>query len=203
MRQSSVILSGDLTEFFRGEVTTARDELGMQLDDIIEYYLVRLLCDYSRPGTPAPNGEEPLALMYKRAMDAPPGERVQILKNLGDGALYVSGFFVEFVEKSLVDIDYYIAMGGNAYGSLSETIGGHKNGETIAELYAKLAKKFNELVDLLNEVASKGAKADALSHQDMLKMYDRWTRTGNHRIQKKLADVGLFPVGRKPKDFNQ
>lgn len=203
MRQSGVILSGDLTEFFRTEVTSARDELGIQLEDMLEYYLVRLLCDYSRPGTPPPNGEEPMALMYKRAMDAPLGERVHILKNLGDAALYVSGFFVEFIEKSLVDIDYYIAMGGNAYGSLSETIGGQKNGETFAELYAKLAKKLPELVDLLNEVASKGPKADALRDQDLLKMYDRWTRTGNHRIQKKLADVGLFPVGRKPKDFNQ
>lgn len=203
MRTSSVILSGDLTEYFRSEVTTARDELGMQLDEIIEYYLVRLLCDYSRPGQPAPNGEEPLALMYKRALDAPVGERVQILKDLGDAALYVSGFFVEFIEKGMVDLDYYITMGGNAYGSLSETIGGQKNGETFAELYAKLAKKFPELVDLMNEMASKGAKADGLSDQALLKMYDRWTRTGNHRIQKKLADVGLFPVGRKPKDFNQ
>lgn len=203
MRQSGVILSGDLTEFFRSEVVSARDELGMQLDEIIEYYLVRLLCDYSRPDAPPPNGAEPLALMYKRAMDAPLGERVQILKNLGDAALYVSGFFVEFVERSLVDLDYYIAMGGNAYGSLSETIGGQKNGETFAELYAKLAKKFTELVDLLNEVASKGAKADGLSDQALLRLYDRWTRTGNTRIQRKLADVGLFPVGRKPKDFNQ
>jgi hypothetical protein len=203
MRQSGVILSGDLTEFFRSELVSARDELGMQLDEIIEYYLVRLLCDYSRPDAPPPNGTEPLALMYKRAMDAPLGERVQILKNLGDAALYVSGFFVEFIEKSIVDLDYYIAMGGNAYGSLSETIGGQKNGETFAELYAKLAKKFTELVDLLNEVAGKGAQADGLSDQALLRLYDRWTRTGNARIQRKLADVGLFPIGRKPKDFNQ
>ncbi len=126
----------------------------------------------------------------------------RFLKNLGDAALYVSGFFAEFVERSLVDLDYYIAMGGNAYGNLSELIGGQKNGETFGELYSKLANKFTELVDLLNEVASKGAKADGLSNQDLMRMYDRWTRTGNHRIQKKLAESGLFPVGRKPKDFN-
>jgi hypothetical protein len=202
MRQSSVILSGDLAEFFRTEVLSARDELGMELDEIIEFYLVRLLCDYSRPEAPPPNSKEPLALMYKRALEAPIGERVQILKNLGDAALYVSGFFVEFIERSLVDLDYYIAMGGNAYGNLSELIGGQKNGETFGELYRKLAGKFTELVDLLNEVASKGAKTDALSDQDLLRMYDRWTRTGNHRIQRKLAESGLFPVGRKPKDFN-
>ncbi|MBC7794692.1 MAG: hypothetical protein H7Z43_13390 [Clostridia bacterium] len=198
-----MILSGDLTEYFRTEVTSARDELGMELEELIEFYVVRLLCDYSRPETAPSNGNEALALMYKRALEAPIGERVQILKNLGDAALYVSGFFVEFIERQLVDLDYYIAMGGTAYGSLSELIGGQRNGETFGELYAKMAEKFTELVDLLNEVASKGAKADALSDQQLLRMYDRWTRTGNVRIQRKLADVGLFPVGRKPKDFNQ
>lgn len=202
MRRSGVILSGDLTEYFRSEVTTARDELGMDLEELLEYYVVRLLCDYSRPETQPANGNEALALMYKRALDAPIGERVQILKNLGDAALYVSGFFVEFIERQLIDLDYYIAMGGTAYGSLSELVGSQRNGETFGELYGKLAKQFATLVDLLNEVASKGAKADALNDQQLLRMYDRWTRTGNARIQKKLADVGLFPVGRKPKDFN-
>src|SRR4051812_33834822 len=123
----SLIVSSDLGEFFRNEVTDARSALGIQMTDMEEFYLVNLLCEFSRhdKATPAP-GEEPLALMYKRALDAPLKERVQMLKNLGDVALYISGFFAEFIERSLVDIDYYVSMGGHAYKNVSSLVGGTK-----------------------------------------------------------------------------
>jgi len=186
-----LILSKDLGEFFRKEVSTAQTSLGIGLSELTEYYLVNLLCDFSR-GPRAPElGHEPLALQYKRALEARPGERFHLLKNLGDESLYVAGFFAESIERSLVDVGYYISMGGNAYGSLSEMMGAQRNGATFAELYEELAEGFPGLVDLLNEVADR-ARAKAEDDHDLLKIYERWLRTGSTRAQRQLHERGLF-----------
>ncbi len=201
-KSSRLILSNDLGEFFRQEVTDAKGSLGIKLSDSAEFYLVNLLCDFSRQGSAPAVGEEPLALLYKRALEASAAERVQLLKNLGDLALYVSGFFTEFIERSLVDVDYYIAMGGNAYGSLASLVGGQRHGATFGELYLQLARKFTELVDLLNQIAER-TRDKAESDAELLKLYDRWVRTGSQRIQKLLLEKGLLPTEGLPTDYVQ
>lgn len=193
MSDSRLILSQDLGEFFRQEVADAKGQLQIRLNDATEFYLVNLLCDFSREDQAPGVGSEPLALLYKRAMEATPAERFTLLKQLGDLALYVAGYFVEFVESSAVDVDYYVAMGGNAYGNLSSMVGHRKNGESIAELYTQLAQRFTELVDLLNEVADR--QRDSGRDRDLLRLYERWTRTKSVRIQRLLAERGLFPAG--------
>lgn len=188
---SRLILSGDLTEFFRDEVKEARSDLGIDLKDSTEYYLVNLLCDFSHRKTAPTPGEEPLAFIYKRSLEASPLERLQILKDLGDLALYVAGFFAEFVEKSLVDVSYYISMGGSAYHSLSDLHGQKPKGDTFAELYAQLGHQFTELVDLLNEIAERTRGANN-SHQNLMRLYDRWARTKSERMQRRLVENGLL-----------
>jgi len=192
-----LILSPNLSEFFREEVTEARESLGVDLSELAEFYLVNLLCDFSRKDTAPATTNEPLALLYKKALDSSVVERVRILKNLGDTALYVSGFFAEFIERSLVDLDYYIAMGGNAYGNVSELVGSRPQGESHAELFEQLSRRFAVLVGLLNEIADRSREVGETS-EEMLRLYDRWIRTGSQRIQKLLVERGLMPHGAKP-----
>lgn len=198
-----VIVSHDLTEFFHNEVTCARADLGVSLNETTEFYLVNLLCDFSRRDkkniTP---GEEPLAFMYKRAREANPTERVVLLKDLGDVALYMSGFFTDFIERSLVDVDYYISMGGTAYSDLSGLVGAQRHGGTFAEMYNQLAVRFTELVDILNQISDRSAK-NSDADKDLLKLYDRWTRTGSERIRKLLLAKGLLTAPGLPTEFNQ
>jgi hypothetical protein len=190
----SLIVSSDLGEFFRNEVTDARSALGIEMPEVIEFYLVNMLCEFSRHDKAvAVPGEEPLALMYKRALDAPVERRVQLLKSLGDMALYISGFFTEYIERSLVDIDYYVSMGGTAYSNVSSLVGGTKKGETFAEIYGQLSKKFTELVDLLSEISDRARAPNDKQSSDLLKLYDRWARTGSSRLRKLLVDKGLVP----------
>ncbi len=202
MTQSRVILSNDLGEFFRKEVTDARDSLGIELTELAEYYVVNLLCDYSS-GARAPGlGDDPLALQYKRALEATPAQRFQLLKSLGDESLYVAGFFAESIERSLVDVGYYISMGGHAYGSLSDMMGAQRHGATFAELYEQLATRFPELVDLLNEVSDR-TRSNAEDNHDLLRIYERWLKTGNARLQRALHERGLFVRDRLPDDYEQ
>jgi hypothetical protein len=196
---SGVILKPDLTEFFHGEVSEARSHLGLELSQHTEFYLVNLLCEFSRTGVAPTPGDEPLALLYKRALEAEPVERVRILKELGDLSLYVAGFFVEFIERSLVDLDYYISMGGNAYNNVSDLVGMQRGGAQHAELYRQLARRFTALVDLLNEVSDR-TRAEELRDRDLLRLYERWLRTRSERIRKMLLDAGLLPTA--PTEFD-
>jgi hypothetical protein len=191
MTQSRLILSNDLGEFFKRELSEAESALGIEVSELAECYLVNLLCDYSKRGHNPELGEKPLALQYKRALEAMPAERFHLLKSLGDESLYVAGFFSEFIERSLVDVSYYISMGGNAYGSLSELVGWQRHGSTFARLYEQLATRFPQLVDLLNQVSDR-ARSKVEDNNDLLKVYERWLRTRSVRLQRILHERGFF-----------
>ena len=199
-----LIISKDLNEFFKNEVVSARADLGVKMSDLTEYYLVNLLCEFSRRDNvnTAQPGAEPLAFLLKNANEATPAERVQRLKHLGDVALYVAGFFTDFVERSLVDVDYYISMGGNAYGNLSGIIGNQRHGDTFAELYGQMSVKFTELVDVLNQIAERSQQKNG-TDADLLRLYDRWARTGSERIRKLLLERGLLPSDGVPTEYIQ
>ena len=89
-------------------------------------------------------GLRPLALMLADAASAESIEhRNRLLQRIGDVALFVSGFFADGLAEKAVDIDYYVHMGGNAYGSLSEEVRGTFRGATRSQTStSELAIKF-------------------------------------------------------------
>jgi len=197
-----VILSSDLEGFFLEQVSGARQSLGIQMTDHLEYYLVNLLCDFShRTSAPVP-GDEPLALLYKRALEAEVLERISLLKDLGDLSLYVAGFFVEYIERSLVDINYYISMGGNAYNSLGDLVGRQRSGRTVADVYRELADRFEHLVDVLNCV-SDSSRERSNGDSELLKLYERWLESGDPKLHKQLLDKGLVTAFSNPSEYEQ
>jgi hypothetical protein len=82
-------------------------------------------------------------------------------------------------------------MGGNAYSSLADTLQRSVSGRCIAAIYAQLARKFQPLVDALNEVSE-------MSHQhsdaDILRLYEIWMKTGSPRAHGLLKQLGVQPV---------
>lgn len=197
-----LIQTTDLGEFFRDEVKEASSNLGVKISDLTEFYVVNLLCEVSKAGGQPLPGDEPLALIYKRALEAPLADRMRLLKHLGDAALTMTGLFSEFIERSLVDTSYYVSMGGNAYGNLSSIMGAQPRGETFAEVYGQLATRFTTFVDILTQIADRFVQLG--DHSDLLKVYDRWSRTGSARAHKLLLQRGLiFGAGHDPKEFDE
>ena len=197
-----VILSADLEGFFHEQVSDARQSLGIELTDHLEYYLVNLLCDFShRASAPVP-GDEPLALLYKRALEAEMLERISLLKDLGDLSLYVSGFFEEYIERSLVDINYYMSMGGNAYKSLGDLMGRQRSGRSVADVYRELADRFEHLVNVLNRV-SDSSRERSNGDAELVKLYERWLETGDPRLHKQLLEKGLVTAFSRPREYEQ
>ena len=187
----------NLRDFFRESIDDAIEHQGVKVDAHAAHYVVNLLTLFSRSEQLyEDNGDsygiKPLALMMADAADAPTiTERNFSLQRIGDVALFISGFFADSLAHKLVDLDYYIYMGGNAYSSLSEEIRGTTRGRALASVYRELAGKFQIVVDVLNEVRD-GARQS--SDIDLLRTYEVWLRTGSKRAAELLKQNGVIPM---------
>ncbi|MBI1909404.1 MAG: hypothetical protein HYS22_04465 [Deltaproteobacteria bacterium] len=157
-----------------------------------EFYLVNLLRDFLKTEKVYENRsdtfkEEPLALMLQRAFDADQTSKVTILKKMGDFSLYIAGFFPNSLSRQLVDIDYYIKMGGSAYQTLSQA---PKSPRALRDIFLELAEKFLFFVDVLSEVSE---ESTLKSHLDILRLYETWLKTGSERAFERLHQEGIIP----------
>ncbi len=193
----SVMAVHDLREFFRDSIDDAIANQGVQFDTHTTHYVVNLLTLFSRSedlyeDSGEVYGLKPLALMLLDATEAQTAaERSASLQRIGDVALFISGFFANSLAHRLVDLDYYIQMGGTAYGSLSDEIRGTVRGRALAAVYEELARKFQIVVDLLNEVRD-GAQCN--SDLDLLRTYEVWLKTGSKRAAALLRQHGVTPM---------
>jgi hypothetical protein len=174
-------------EYFRDLVDSALARQHVQANDLTEYYLVNLLCQYVRLDARSGAGEsgQPLALRLARALETGGSEQRARLRSLGDFSLFVSGFFSDSLRRSVVDVDYYVSMGEYAYGSL-----GRRDEDAFADVFRELARKFVGFVDVLSEVSERTALA---SSPEVLRLYEKWLRTGSQRDGQRLVERGIVP----------
>jgi hypothetical protein len=197
MSAGSLVAVSSLREFFRDAFHTASENQHLDIDEQAEQYVVNLLTMFSRADalyerTPEGLRIRPLAHMLADALEAPNAmQRQRALQRLGDVSLFVAGFFARSFARKLVDIDYHIAMGGNAYSSLADTMHRSSSGRCIAAIYSQLAQKFQRLVDALNEISETSYRhTDA----DILRLYEIWMKTGSPRAHGLLRGLGVQPA---------
>ena len=196
-----ILVGKSAQEYFRELVSESLAQRRLRVLEATEFYLVNLLAENLRraPRSPAASAE-PLALILKQALEGDREARWRNLKRLGDTSLFVSGFFGDSLARSLVDVDYYIAMGERAYDALS----GDARGPSGAhELFAELAERFPQFVDLFAEIAE---LAELRSNRGLLRLYERFLTTGSQRVAERLRErgVALFAgPGKPPGGFKQ
>jgi hypothetical protein len=187
----------NLQEFFRDSVHAALERQRVAVDDHTEHYVVNVLTMYARSdalydtdaGRPT---LKPLALILAEAGEAPTREgRLRSLQRLGDVSLFMAGFFAHSFARRLVDIDYHIAMGGRAYGTLAESCRSGARGRALGAVFAEMAQKFQRLVDALNDVSEMAHRHD---HRDVLRQYEIWLKTGSPRAHGILRSLGVEPT---------
>ncbi|PZN33408.1 MAG: hypothetical protein DIU71_05175 [Proteobacteria bacterium] len=187
----------NLREFFHDSVQTALRNQRVEVDAHTEHYVVNLLTMFARSDelfdrTPEGVRLKPLATMLAEASEAgTTQQRDAALRRLGDVSLFVAGFFAQSFARKLVDIDYHIAMGGRAYGTLAESVRGTTRGQAFAAVFLELAQKFQRLVDVLNDVAE---MAHTHTDKDILRLYEIWLKTGSPRAYGLLRKLGVEPV---------
>lgn len=173
-------------EYFKDLVESALASQHVETAGLTTYYLVNLLCDFVRVGRPGRGvDQEPLALQLVRALDAAGAERRVLLRALGDVSLFVAGVFSDSLKRRVVDVDYYVSMGEYAYASLSRD-----DVPWFRPVFAELADKFVQFVDVLAEVSERSALT---SNADLLRLYERWLRTGSRYAGRCLAERGIPP----------
>jgi hypothetical protein len=129
--------------------------------------------------------QDTLAELFLRAQNSPAPQRVEMLKKLGDGSLYISGFFGDSLARKIVDIDYYVDMGGTAYGSLAA----HMADENMAQVYHQFSARFAEFVDVLTYISQESL---IQTNGDLLKLYSRYMATGSRLAEEQLVEKGLL-----------
>jgi hypothetical protein len=191
LADAPILSSPDIRDFFRDLLSRAIENQRARVQPFTELYLVNLLHEFLASEAlyvQAEDGtwqQKPLAFLLKEALDEAGPARVRLLRRLGDTSLFISGFFPDSLARrsSLVDVDYYIAMGGRAYDAVARHA-------MERSLWVELADKFRLLVDLLNEVSERTlASTDA----GLVRLYERWLKTGSDRLAAMLLKQGVVP----------
>jgi hypothetical protein len=189
----------NLKEFFKDALHDALSNQHVAVEGETEHYVVNLLTMfadadalYERPaGDNSRSRMKPLVVMLGEALEAPTHEaRCRGLQRLGDVSLFIAGFFSAGFARKLIDIDYHVAMGGRAYGTLAESVPAGR-GRTLRQVFSELAAKFQPMVDALNEISE---SAYQHSDQDRLRLYELWVKTGSERSRRILRSLGIEPA---------
>lgn len=192
-RDDQVLAVASLKEYFHDALQGALAHQHVAVQDQTEHYVVNLLTLFARSEQlfePTPDGArvKPLVQMLSEALEAPTqAERERGLQRLGDVSLFIAGFFAHSFARKLIDVDYHIAMGGQAYGTLA---GGLNRGprRVLGRVFAELAAKFLPVVDALNEISDATRRH---TQADVLRLYEVWLKTGSPRARSLLRGLGI------------
>lgn len=185
----NLVVSSDVREYFHDRIESAINHQSLRIEEATVIYLVNLLGAYMRAQALFEKSADglhvkPLAMHYADALNATTtAEKSQALRKLGDVALFISGFFAASLNRKLVDVDYYIAMGGTAYSAVQDL-----NRSPTHQLFAELAENFARLVDVLSEVSD---DSQLTSNGDLLRLYESWLNTRDPRAYEKLSRHGV------------
>jgi hypothetical protein len=175
-------------EFFKDHIESAMARQRLEATGLTSFYLVDLLCRFTRPDTRIPYNDDyhsPLALRLARALAAGGMEQRARLRNLADFSLFTSGFYSDSLRRRAVDVDYYVSMGEYAYSALAR-----RDEDAFGAVYSELGRKFVPFMDVLTEISERTGNT---SCRDVLRLYERWLRTGSSRAGKQLAEQGITP----------
>ena len=191
-----LITTTNLQEYFQKTLDHSLKQNSVEAEQETVFYIVQLLTNFLRSEQLFETTDDglrikPLALHYIDALQhASHQERHRALQQLGDVALFIAGLFADSLERKPVDVDYYIAMGGNAYGYLAENFRGTRRRTVFSMVFAELSEKFTKFVDVLAEI---NEHANMQHSANILRLYELWIATGRRRAARRLRASGLSP----------
>jgi len=180
----SIVAADSIESFFGEVVEDALKARHVDASETATRYLVGVLAE--------PHVEtfgRPLALSLQEALVThEPAERFSRLRELGDAVLYVSGFFADHFAARGLESRYVSTIGARAYVSADALLGG-------TTLFAELASRFDDFTRVISEVADRTlAQQNAHDPRGLLKLYERWLKTGSGAMAEALVEQGIFPT---------
>lgn len=198
--QNPIDTAPNVDGFFRELVTQAIKSRGFEPSTASASYVVALLAEAAKPNAVALNviGESSFTLMLAEAMESQGVTRFEKLRLLGDGVLYVSGFFGEHLTRRGLAPYYVKGLGATAYGgaaSMLRSVGAHSSGPDV---FTELSHKFEMFVQLLSCVAEELAARAVRDDASLLDVYERWLNVQSDRLTELLLARGILPQRKSP-----
>jgi hypothetical protein len=196
--RSKIAVAVDLKSYFETELAEVCRKQGRHISPFALNYLSQVLsrfADASRYLTRASGEREfpTLAFQYLESFHLHPQAALESLQQLGDTALFTAGFFPEWIDRRAMDMDYYQAMGEQAYeaaGRIKENL----HAERLLNVYFELASRFEDCVELFAEISDQKFLGD---DKEILALYEKWLRKRSDRIQRMLMESGVIPASAK------
>jgi hypothetical protein len=193
----SIVATDSISSYFHDVVEDAMKARRVEATEMATSYIVALLADFARPDVRAGQAlDRPAAFLLDEALHTvQPAERFERLRSLGDGVLYSCGFFGDHFEARGVEQSYLVGIGSVAYGGASSML--RVSAEDAArklDIYGELADKFASFVGVLTEISDATAASGVAGSKDLLKVYERWLKTGSDRLAQALTSHGLVPM---------
>jgi hypothetical protein len=197
MSRGDLSRAENLFDFFHAHVDAAVQDQRASVSEEGVFYLTNLLVQKGH--TDGEDAAETLVELRLRAQTSDRACAIESYRELGDRALYLSGFFRQSLHRGLMSMEYYLHMGAAAYDRLSRMLDfgpslqeGHKD---LSGIYLELAERFEVCSDVLSEV-KQDVRAEQASpnDRDVLRLYEIWLATGSPSVARRLRALGVSPT---------
>ena len=179
----------NLFDFFHEAVGHAVSDIGTTVSNDGVYYLTNLLVERGR--TPEHPQHETLVDLQIMAQERGGASAVQAWREMGDRALYVSGFFRSSLARRNISPDYYLSMGAAAYDQLASLMRWTGAGGGFESIYEELAEQFDYCAGVLQRVRD---RIRAHSNADIVQLYEQWIANPDPIVAQKLSELGVIPM---------
>ena len=182
----------DVRDFFREHVTEALRSLELRTAEATEHYLVNLLAGFAVSDR-IHEVCTPFVELLSRALAVSGAERLYRMRNLGDAALFVSGFLSDSCDRRGVTQPYVYAIGARAYGEVGRAgrSAPPSDGPDQSEVFVELAGRFGSFARVLDEVREQTAMC---TDGEILRIYERWCTTRSPELFRRLNRRGVGSV---------
>lgn len=195
-KDKTIAISHRVSDFFDEVVRDALRSRQVETSPAAASYLVGVLSDFAKPGEPlGALFSRPLTFLLRDALETEGATRFKRLRELGDGVLYAIGFFGGGAVGKGVDRGYVVRVGQTAYDHASSMLTlSSKEPAEGTDVLRELSQKFERFAEVLTDVADATFASSAKEPEGLVKLYERWLKTGSSRLAEELGAAGLVPL---------
>jgi hypothetical protein len=195
---STIAIAPNVTQYFQEVISDAIRARQVEATGAAESYLVSLLCSFTHPDEAAGAGfDRPLTFLLQDALETTGAERFRRLRTLCDHALYALGFFGGHIAVKGIDRGYVSSVGSSAYLHAAASLRNRARAERrdgVPDVLSELAAKFDRFAAVLADVAEGTLACGARDERSVVKLYERWLKTGSSRLAEELGARGIVPT---------
>ena len=192
--------STNVDGFFRELLELAIKKRGFEPSMASASYVVALLADSAKPHASPLNviSDSSMTVLLAEALQSHGAARFEKLRVLGDGVLFVSGFFSDHLTRRGLEPYYVRGLGATAYGgaaSMLRSVGAHQTGPDV---FTELSHNFEMFVELVSWISEELSARAVRDDSSLLDVYERWLKVQSDCLTELLLAHGMLPQRKTP-----